>query len=987
MQTWQSSFLGLRAVPRDLSAFELHAFFTFDAAERRAIDACQTDTHKLGLALHIGFLRLSGRHLEPRRIVPPAIWHHLGTQIGASAPELASLKAMYAHSRTREEHQGVACKLLGITPMSEHQRRALVTALRDEVKRSGDTDQLIVFARSTLYRWKLLIPRERDLRAMVSAALAELEQTTSTMILGEVGAPRLEKWRSSLLQSRPDGQTWQSWLWAAPAKHSTRQITEAFERIEQLYALEVHTTLHELSDWMVTRYARRLAARPPSVGARIKEPVRTLETASFLRYCLLSTTDQLLLMVQRRIADIARNAASAVSEPVSWAQRYKTLLAELTVLVAPTAPMATELSPDAVLIELRTQLVAIIEAQTKLKAPSRASLIREQLINTAEAAVRSLLTALIGLPWRSDAVTHPVLDALRILGPLYEQGKRSGRHERVLPDTKSLPQLGAAWRGAINAPDAHRAFVAFEIATLFALRRAMRNGSVGIAHSLSFRGRARLFIPPERWKLESSRHYVRLSLPTRPAEFLQALIAKVRAGAQAVAEAARRGEIKIDDELHLSALPAQDEAPEITELRKKFDARIGSVQLPEVILAVDAQVRFSWLMLGREPRSTDELLMVYAGIMAHGTSLTAAECSRMIPQLSATGIRQAMRWATDERRLAQASHAVLEFMHRHPIAATWGRADLASSDMMSMETTKRVWQARMDPRRNTPSVGIYSHVRDRWGVFYAQPFVLNERQAGVAIEGVVRSEHIVTRQLAVDTHGYTDFAMALSRTLGFDLCPRLKELKQRHLFLPRGMSVPPELAAVCKSDVNIALIESHWDSLVNLSASVMTGHCSAVAAMARFGSAARSDPVYEAGVQLGRLLRTSFLADYFTNPLFRHELRRVLNRGEAVNAMKRSIYVGRIVPAQAKQDEEMQAVADALNLLANIVMAWNTMQMQAALEAWANRRQFIAPELTEKIAPTRLEGINLRGIFRFPTERYAEQLLPSQTLPKIVVNA
>ncbi|MBK8359507.1 MAG: Tn3 family transposase [Comamonadaceae bacterium] len=29
-------------------------------------------------------------------------------------------------------------------------------------------------------------------------------------------------------------------------------------------------------------------------------------------------------------------------------------------------------------------------------------------------------------------------------------------------------------------------------------------------------------------------------------------------------------------------------------------------------------------------------------------------------------------------------------MQRHPIAATWGRSDLASSDMMSMETTKRV---------------------------------------------------------------------------------------------------------------------------------------------------------------------------------------------------------------------------------------------------------------------------------------------------------
>ena len=105
----------------------------------------------------------------------------------------------------------------------------------------------------------------------------------------------------------------------------------------------------------------------------------------------------------------------------------------------------------------------------------------------------------------------------------------------------------------------------------------------------------------------------------------------------------------------------------------------------------------------------------------------------------------------DERRLGLACQAVLEFMQGHPIATTWGRSDLASSDMMSMETTKRVWQARLDPRRNTPSIGIYSHVRDRWGIFHAQPFVLNERQAGVAIEGVVRQVERYADQLPSQT--------------------------------------------------------------------------------------------------------------------------------------------------------------------------------------------------------------------------------------------
>jgi TnpA family transposase len=159
----------------------------------------------------------------------------------------------------------------------------------------------------------------------------------------------------------------------------------------------------------------------------------------------------------------------------------------------------------------------------------------------------------------------------------------------------------------------------------------------------------------------------------------------------------------------------------------------------------------------------------------------------------------------------------------------------------------------------------------------------------------------------------------------------------------------------------------------------MSGHASAVAALARFVSAAQVDSIYDAGVQLVRLLRTLFLAEYFVKDPFRNELRRVLPRSEAVNALKHAIYTGRISPAQAKRADEMQAVADALSLLANTVMAWNTSQMQAVLDRWSNRRQVIPPELLGKIAPTRLEGINLRGVFRFPVDRYADQILPSRT--------
>ena len=897
------------------------------------------------------------------RAVPVALLRHLGQTLDIATPDLASLRALYARGRTLFDHQQQACEVLGFAWMSEHQRRALVRILRDEVAHTADRERLLLRARHWLYEHRLIIVHERAIRALVAAALAELEAATAASIRATVPAAALKQWATAVAACRPDGQHCQSWLWSAPAKHSTRQIAEVLERITVLNGLGLDRHLGELNDALVRRYARRMATRPPSISERIKEPARTVEIACFLRYCLLTATDQLILMFQRRATDLWRQCAEDAVGAIDWSRQYQ-LLQELAELAQDEDRAA----------ELRTRLLELIAAKRAQRSLSRASGIRRQLI-AGIAPVRSLLVAVSSLIWKATG-EHPALQALDTLRVQYAAG------DKTLPIDVTAARLGAAWRQDIADPDRDRAFRALEVATLFALRRGLRNGSIWIKHSLSFRGRERLFIPDERWQTEARRHYARLQMPAKAANFLAPLLERVCTGVDAVAAAVRAGTLRVDDELHLAPLAVDDEDPEVTKLRSRLDQRIGEVQLPEVILAVDAQVRFSWIMLGREPRSGQELLMAYSGILAHGTSLTAAECARMIPPLSAAIIRQAMRWAGDERRLALACQAVLEFMQGHAIAATWGRADLASSDTMSLETSRRVWQARQDPRRQTASIGIYSHVKDRWGIFHAQPIVLNERQAGAAIEGVVRQERVETTQLAVDTHGHTDFAMALARLLGFDLCPRLRELKQRRLFLPRGMTVPEELAAVCEAGIDTALIEAQWDTLVHLAASVSSGHASAVTALARFGSAARGDPIYGAGVQLGKPLRTAFLADYFVNAGFRRELRRVLNRGEVVNALKRAIYTGRVGPAQARRADEMQAVADALSLLANIVMGWNTHQMQAVLDRWANRRQIVPPELIGRIAPTRLEGINLRGVFRFPLERYAQQILPSQAATK-----
>ena len=104
--------------------------------------------------------------------------------------------------------------------------------------------------------------------------------------------------------------------------------------------------------------------------------------------------------------------------------------------------------------------------------------------------------------------------------------------------------------------------------------------------------------------------------------------------------------------------------------------------------------------------------------------------------------------------IAKANRLLVEFLGRIPLSRYWGDGKSASSDMMSVATSRHLWNARLDPRRKTPSIGMYTHVHNQWPIIYNQPILLGERQVGAAIEGVVRQTDIDLDVLAVDTHGF-----------------------------------------------------------------------------------------------------------------------------------------------------------------------------------------------------------------------------------------
>ena len=449
----------------------------------------------------------------------------------------------------------------------------------------------------------------------------------------------------------------------------------------------------------------------------------------------------------------------------------------------------------------------------------------------------------------------------------------------------------------------------------------------------------------------------------------------------AVAEACAQRKIEVGDDgmLHLPAIVPLEQADEPRRTRDLIYGTIGDVQFPDLLMELDASTNFSEVLLGHRAESVAELLSTYAALLAHGTELDAKGIASMIPGIESTQVSLAMRALETHGRLRRANEVVAEFQGKIPVAAHWGTGKMASADMMSLDVSRHLWNARVDPRRRTYAAGIYTHVLDKWGIVYDQPIVLNQRQAGVAIEGVEqhnRSEdRIGLSLLAVDTHGYTNAVMATAKGLGFDLCPRLRDLSERKLYLPARFEVPEGIERITTKRLSLKAIRLGWDEFLRVLASIRVGRISAELAMQRFGSAARTDKAHKAAEHLGRLPRSIFLCDYVTIDDFRREIHTLLSRGESVHQLQRAIHAGRVPHERGRRSDEMKAISGAHALLTNIVLAWNTHRMNEVVERLRKGGTNIEDAWLRRMGPGHFGHVNFRGIFSFGVEHYMDALI------------
>ncbi len=212
-----------------------------------------------------------------------------------------------------------------------------------------------------------------------------------------------------------------------------------------------------------------------------------------------------------------------------------------------------------------------------------------------------------------------------------------------------------------------------------------------------------------------------------------------------------------------------------------------------------------------------------------------------------------------------------------------------------------------------------------------------------------------------DTAGFTDHVFALMHLLGFRFAPRIRDLGDTKLYIPKGDATYEALKPMIGGTLNIKHVRAHWDEILRMATSIKQGTATASLMLRKLGSYPRQNGLAVALRELGRIERTLFILDWLQSVELRRRVHAGLNKGEARNALARAVFFNRLGEIRDRSFEQQRYRASGLNLVTAAIVLWNTVYLERAANALRGHGQAVDDGLLQYLSPLGWEHINLTG--------------------------
>lgn len=216
-----------------------------------------------------------------------------------------------------------------------------------------------------------------------------------------------------------------------------------------------------------------------------------------------------------------------------------------------------------------------------------------------------------------------------------------------------------------------------------------------------------------------------------------------------------------------------------------------------------------------------------------------------------------------------------------------------------------------------------------------------------------------------DTGGFTDHVFGITSILGYQFIPRIRDLPSKKLYLFPSQYIPKNLKGLIGGRIKENMITSNWPDILRVAATMTAGTVPPSQILRKLASYPRQNDLASALREIGRVERTLFMLDWVLDVDMQRRAQVGLNKGESHHALKNALRIGRQGEIRDRTSEGQHFRMAGLNLLAAIVIYWNTARLGEAVAAREGEGLDTSPEHLAHISPLGWAHILLTGEYRW----------------------
>jgi TnpA family transposase len=943
-------------LPTDEAALLRH--YTLADDDLEIIRARRRPHNRFGFALQLCALRYPGRLLAPGEVIPEALARFLAAQLGLRPDDLAKYAT---REETRREHLAALREVYGFKMFTGRGSRDLKAWLEDAAETARSNEDLarsfVEHSRAT----RTILPGVTVIERLCADALVAAERRIDDRIGGRLDGATRDR-LDALLTEDADGNVSRFvWLRQFEVGQNSADMNRLLDQLEFLQGLALDRAI--LADVPPHRVARLRRQGERYFAGDLRDisgdrrlailAVCALEWRSALADAVVETHDRIVGKTWRE----AKSRCDARTDDAKAA--LKDTLQAFSIL----GSALLEAHEDQASLEEAVRnaggwsslkgLVATAAQLTDTLAADPLAHVVHGYHRFRRYAPRMLRI----LDIQAASVGAPLLDAAGIIAG------------RGMTGTRPLTFLrrGSKWQRHLNIEneDAQRLW---EVAVLFHLREAFRSGDIWLAHSRRFGDLKDALVPAE-----VARSTPRLAMPFEPEAWLADRKLRMSDALRRLARAAKAGAIpggSIEDgvlkiDRLTAAVPEEAEAVVLD-----LYARLPGIRITDLLLEVDDEVgfteAFTHLRTGVPCKDRIGLLNV---LLAEGLNLGLSKMAGATNSHDYFQLSRISRWHVESETVARALAMVIEAQSSLPMARFWGAGLTASSDGQFFPTTRQGEAMNLINAKygHEPGLKAYTHVSDQFGPFATQTIPATVNEAPYILDGLLMTDAgQKIREQYADTGGFTDHVFAVTALLGFQFIPRIRDLPSKRLYLFDPASCPKELKGLIGGKVKEALITSNWPDILRSVATMATGAMPPSQLLRKFAAYPRQHELAVALREIGRVERTLFIIDWLLDADMQRRAQIGLNKGEAHHALKNALRIGRQGEIRDRTSEGQHFRIAGLNLLAAIIIFWNTKHLGNAVTQRKHDGLESPPELLAHISPLGWAHILLTGEYRWP---------------------